>query len=241
VTAPGPKIVDDKTRWRAFEAATPDLMDYIRFLGGGQLDPDDIFQELSVIVARTPQVPADVDQFAAWCRGCVRNLVNEAFRKTKRRSTLMRRALAELVDQAFDEAAQSDRIAREEGGYSLSAQQEDRASALRVCLRTLRPEDRKLLLRRYGETRDAERASRNQPAAKQGTSRGTTQDTTQPPTPTAAKGDKATTPVGARREADVSAQALSPALRMKLFRLRRTLQHCIEKRLAAARTSGAKQ
>ena len=87
----------------AFLACSPVIVRYIRRRVGDAEEAAEVFQDVSLLVLRTPRLTSDQSCFIAWCMGLARNTLAHHYRTKRRRAALLDRAEpegAELLGQA---------------------------------------------------------------------------------------------------------------------------------------------
>jgi RNA polymerase sigma-70 factor (ECF subfamily) len=140
--------------WRHFVRHRAELRGYVRSLVSNHADVADLMQEVGLVILDHREVPSDVRQFPAWCRGVVRNVVSHHWRSTRRRSELFSPADVESESPDSDLRSTEDIVALR--------------NAVAACLEELDDQSRTLLTLRYmdGKTSgEIARQLRQSPAA----------------------------------------------------------------------------
>jgi RNA polymerase sigma factor (sigma-70 family) len=121
-------------RAERLETCLPSLMSYVRRLVSDSEIARDVMQNVSVTVLTAPEVPSNLEQFAAWCRGVARN-VAASERRVRRRSESM------IANDELETDASSPESSPEESTNS--------RNVLESLVRELDANEFELLVRRY--------------------------------------------------------------------------------------------
>lgn len=81
----------------ALVACAPILTRYIRRRVRSAEEAAELFQEVSLLVLRTPRAPDDDSCFVAWCKGLARNTLAHHYRGKLRRAIFLERAEPEAA------------------------------------------------------------------------------------------------------------------------------------------------
>ena len=100
------------TRFRHFLRDRKEIRLYIRSFVSNREDVADLLQEVGIVIFGHREAPSETEEFRAWCRGIVRNLVLHHWRSLGRYNEVFARSEAQEIDapspaQSAEEAVAS--------------------------------------------------------------------------------------------------------------------------------------